>query len=235
MQPIIAYYRVSTKSQGRSGLGLEGQQAALETYAKANASRIIASYREVETGKRKDRPELLRAVAHAKRAGATLVVAKLDRLARNAAFLLTLRDSGLPLVFCDLPNANQLTVGIMAVVAQEEARMISDRTKAALKAAKVRGVVLGSARVGHWTGREDARKAGGIKGSRIGGKAVADAARAAYGDLLPIIRELRAGGATLRDIADKLTGMGHTTRNGKPWNGSQVLRVLRLASGEKVA
>lgn len=229
-QPIIAYYRVSTKQQGRSGLGLEGQKAALLTYAQQTGSPIVAEYREVESGKRKDRPELAKAIAHARRAGAVLVVAKLDRLARNAAFLLTLRDSGLPLVFCDMPFANSLTIGIMAVVAQEEARMISERTKAALQAAKARGVRLGSARKGHWEGREKARREGGVKGSKAGAKAVWAAAQTAYNDLLPTIRELRENGATLREVAAHLNTQGHTTRHGKAWNPSQVSRVAALAN-----
>ena len=107
---------------------------------------MLAIYREIETGKTADRPELARAIAHANRSGATLVVAKLDRLARNAAFLLTLQASGLPMVFLDLPGANEFTVGVMALVAQHEARMISERTKAALAAYKRRGGLLGGSR-----------------------------------------------------------------------------------------
>ena len=126
MPPLVAYIRVSTKRQGRSGLGLEAQQEALDAYRRDHGGRVLATYREVETGKTADRPELTRAIAHAKRSGATLVVAKLDRLARNAAFLLTLQASGLPMVFLDLPGANEFTVGIMALVAQHEARMISE-------------------------------------------------------------------------------------------------------------
>ena len=139
MKNIIAYYRVSTQKQGRSGLGLEAQQEALKTYQVESKARLLASYKEVETGKSADRPELNRAIAHARRSGATLVVAKLDRLSRNAAFLLTLQASGLPMVFLDLPGANEFTVGIMALVAQHEARLISERTKAALAAYKRRG------------------------------------------------------------------------------------------------
>jgi len=135
---LIAYFRVSTAKQGQSRLGLESQQATVNRHAKQLDGRVLVEYCEVESGKRKDRPELLKAVAHAKRTKATLVVAKLDRLSRNAAFLFTLRDSGLPLLFCDMPHANELTVGIMAVVAEEERKMIGTRTEDALEHARSR-------------------------------------------------------------------------------------------------
>ena len=146
MKTIIAYYRVSTKRQGRSGLGLDAQQAAVDSYRRETGCRLLAAYKEVETGKSATRPELDRAIAHARRSGATLVVAKLDRLARNAAFLLTLQASGLPMIFLDLPQANEFTVGIMALVAQHEAKLISERTRAALAQYKRRGGVLGGRR-----------------------------------------------------------------------------------------
>jgi DNA invertase Pin-like site-specific DNA recombinase len=133
---IISYYRVSTRKQGDSGLGLEGQQSAVEAYAKATGGRIVATYREVESGKLAERPELNRALAHAKRSKATLVVAKLDRLARNVAFLSTMMRAGVDFIACDNPNANKLTVHILAAVAEDEAERISARTKAALQAAK---------------------------------------------------------------------------------------------------
>ena len=228
---LIAYYRVSTKKQGRSGLGLEGQKAAVQQYARMVGATIVGEYTEVETGKRASRPELNKAVAHARRTRAILVVAKLDRLARNAAFLLTLRDSGVSLYFCDLPGANELTVGIMAVVAQEEARMISSRTKTALKAAKERGTQLGSSRQGHWEGREERRLEGARKGAKVAGERHTENARAAYVDILPLIRELREGGSTWREIAGRLSDMGHTTRRGCPWNGSQVMRVFNQVEG----
>jgi len=157
---VVAYYRVSTRKQERSGLGLEGQEAAVEEYGRRDGGEIVASYLEVETGKRSDRPELTKAIAHAKRTRATLVVAKLDRLARNVAFTSALMESGVDFVCCDNPTANRLTVHILAAVAEDEARRISERTKTALAAAKRRGVKLGSARPGHWRGREHRRQAG---------------------------------------------------------------------------
>jgi len=220
---------VSTKRQGQSGLGIEAQRAAVEAHAKVLGAEIDGEYLEVETGKRKDRPELAKAVSHAKRTKATLVVAKLDRLSRNAGFLLALRDSGLPLIFCDMPGANELTVGIMAVVAQAEGKMISQRTKDALQATKRRGVKLGSARSDHWKGREDRRQAGAIAGGQAAGESHRRAANESYTDLYPVITELRVKGQSLQAIADELNDQGHTTRRGKAWNPMQVSRVLKRA------
>ncbi len=143
----ISYIRVSTRKQARSGLGLEGQQAAVADFIRQNKARPLAEYRETESGKSKSRPELLKAMAHARRSGATLVVAKLDRLARNVAFLSALMESGVPFVCCDYPSATPLTIHILAAVAEDEARRISERTKAALRAYKRRGGVLGTTRL----------------------------------------------------------------------------------------
>src|SRR5437016_1985571 len=136
---IIAYYRVSTKRQGQSGLGLDAQRAALEAYAKANGGKIGAEYTEVETGKRSDRPKLREAIARTRALRGKLVIAKLDRLVRNVAFTATLMDSGIEFVCCDNPHATRLTIHILAAVAEDEARRISERTTAALAAAKRRG------------------------------------------------------------------------------------------------
>ena len=139
MSSLIPYYRVSTKKQGASGLGLEAQVASVNSYAIAGAHKIIASYQEIETGKRSDRPELAKAIMHAKRAKATLIIAKLDRLARNVHFLSGLMEARVDFVCCDNPHANRLTLHILAAVAEDEARAISERTKAALAAYKARG------------------------------------------------------------------------------------------------
>jgi DNA invertase Pin-like site-specific DNA recombinase len=229
MREIIAYYRVSTKQQGDSGLGLEAQQAAVEAYARNAGARIAASYREVESGKLAERPQLTRALAHAKRSRATLCVAKLDRLSRNLAFLSALMRSGVDFVCCDNPHANKLTIHILAAVAEDEAERISARTKAALQAAKARGVKLGSARPDHWKGREEARRAGLARGRVVSAKVVSKAAAEAYADLAPIMTEWRAEGLTLDRIAERLNAEGHTTRRGKPWNPTQVARVLQRA------
>ena len=226
---VIAYYRVSTKKQGASGLGLEGQQVAVTDYAHRDGAAVLYSYTEVESGKRKDRPELLKAIAHAKRNKATLVVAKLDRLARNVAFLSALMESGADFVACDNPHANRLTIHILAAVAEDEAKRISDRTKAALTAAKARGTKLGSSRPGHWEGREDKRLAGLKLARQSAAATVREAAQEAYADLFPLGKELHAAGKTLQAIADTLNEQGHVTRRGKPWGPVQVMRVLKRA------
>ena len=232
---IIAYYRVSTKQQGESGLGLEGQASAVETFAKQGDKTIIARYTEVETGKREDRPDLDKALAHARRAKATLVVAKLDRLARNVYFTSKLVRAGVDFVACDSPHANKLTIHILAAVAEDEAERISNRTKAALAAAKARGTLLGSARPGHWDGREEVRHAALAKARTAAAKAIGEKAREAYADLVPTMSELRAKGVTLQAIADELNQQGHTTRRGKPWNAVQVSRILERAGEIAIA
>ncbi len=141
----VAYYRVSTQRQGASGLGLQAQRAAIEAFI-AGKGAIVAEFTEVESGKLASRPQLDAALAEAKRRQATLVIAKLDRLARNVAFLAALMERKVPFVACDMPEANEFMLHIMAAFAQHEARLISERTKVALSAAKRRGVRLGFAR-----------------------------------------------------------------------------------------
>ena len=224
---IIAYYRVSTKRQGKSGLGLEGQQATIADYARQNGSSLITTYTEIESGKNKDRPELAKALAHAKRSKAMLVVAKLDRLSRNMAFTSALMETRVDFVACDNPHANKLTIHILAAMAEHEAEQISLRTKAALAAAKKRGVKLGSDRPGHWEGKEDQRQAGLKKARKAAAKARRKAFDDEYADLFSVVEELRAIGRTLQAIADALNDQGQTTRNGKPWNPMQVSRLLK--------
>jgi DNA invertase Pin-like site-specific DNA recombinase len=231
-QCLIAYRRVSTARQGASGLGLEAQDAAIASYAQAATATLLRAYTEVETGKRADRPELARALADCKRSKAVLVIAKLDRLARNARFLLTLIESGVDVAFCDLPSLPPGAVGKflltqMAAVAELEAGLISERTKAALAAYKARGGLLGAARPGahRLTGGANATAA------RRAGKVSAANAAAAYADLAPVIAGMRAEGLSLRRIAGRLNAEGHTTRRGKQWNAMQVRRVLPTASG----
>jgi DNA invertase Pin-like site-specific DNA recombinase len=217
----IAYYRVSTVKQGRSGLGLEAQEAAVAAYIASSGSKLLAPpYREIESGKNNARPQLAAAIAHAKRAHATLVIAKLDRLARNVAFVSNLMESGVDFVACDNPHATRLTVHILAAVAEDEARAISERTKAALTAAKARGTKLGT---------NNLTAAGTIKGSAAGVAAIKRNKAAAYADLAPMIVDLASEGLSLRAIAAKLNEQGELTRRGRPWAAVQVQRVLRDA------
>ena len=140
---FVSYIRVSTAKQGRSGLGLEAQRHAVETYLNGGNWKLVKEFIEVESGKKADRPQLAKAFQACRVFGAKLVIAKLDRLSRNAHFLLGLENAGVDFVAADMPHANRLTVGIMAMVAEDEGRRISERTKAALAAAKRRGVKLG--------------------------------------------------------------------------------------------
>ena len=221
-QKLIAYYRVSTAKQGASGLGLEGQVAAVAEYARATGGGVLRAYTEVETGKRSDRPELGRALADCKRSKAVLVIAKLDRLARNVHFLSGLMEAGAEFVAVDMPSANRLTLHIMAAVAEDEAKRISERTKAALTAYKARGGVLGSARPGAYRLKGGANVTAAKKGGEVAKELAADA----YSDLAPAIAAMRGEGLSLRAIAGKLNAEGHTTRRGRKWNQVQVMRVL---------
>ena len=226
---MVAYYRVSTKQQGESGLGLQGQKSAVDEFIRQRSGILIAEYKEVETGKSKTRPELLKAMAHAKRSKSTLVVAKLDRLARNVAFTSALMEAKVDFVACDNPHALPFTIHILAAVAELEARQISQRTKTALGEAKRRGTKLGSAREGHWDGKEELRQAGLRKARILAAKANRASFEGEYSDLFPIIKELHCNGESLQAIAAKLNEQGHTTRRGKQWNKMQVSRVLHRA------
>ena len=228
---IVAYYRVSTRKQGESGLGLQAQRMAVTEYAEENGNKIIAEYTEVETGKRADRPTLEEAIGHTKLSGATLVIAKLDRLARNVRFTAELMDSGVEFVACDNPNANKLTIQILAAVAEDEARRTSERTTKALEAAKARGVKLGSARPGHWDGREHRR--GWAKATKVAAERRALKTREAYNFLMPAIRQMRVSGDTYQSIADWLNERGYQTTAKKPFTPTAVWRVLKRA--EKAA
>jgi DNA invertase Pin-like site-specific DNA recombinase len=215
---FVAYYRVSTQRQGRSGLGLEAQQAAVQTHLNGGRWRIVAEFTEVESSKRKDRPKLADALAVCRLHSAKLIIAKLDRLSRNVAFVSALMEAGVEFEAVDFPQANRLTIHILAAVAEHEAKVISESTKAALAAAKRRGVKLGGDRGAKLT----------AKARMAGCKARAERAEAKAADLAPIIRDMQAAGATsLRAIAAALNERGIPTANGQnEWRAVQVSRVL---------
>jgi DNA invertase Pin-like site-specific DNA recombinase len=234
----IAYYRVSTRKQGQSGLGLDAQRAAVRAYLKTenretdqavpspnggisphgDKTAPFMEFTEIESGKRNDRPRLDEAMQACRVYKATLVIARLDRLARNAHFLLGLKESGIDFVCADMPNANRLTVGIMAMMAEEVGRTISANTKSALKAAKARGVVMGGFH-GYAPSDLDRKRSAESKEKAV---------RARARDLAPIVRTLQATGAeSLRAIAAGLNAKGVPTATGKgQWSARQVQRVL---------
>jgi DNA invertase Pin-like site-specific DNA recombinase len=205
---FIAYYRVSTDRQGRSGLGLEAQRAAVGRYLASVGGILIAEHTEVETGRRNDRPELQKALAACRKHKARLVIAKLDRLSRNVAFIATMMDSGVEFLACDNPHATRLTLHILAAVAEHEREMISARTKAGLQAAKARGVQLG-------------RNAGRL----------APANRAAALDhanqIKDVLVELAGSGMSARQIAAELTARGIPTARGGRWHPQNVIRAMQ--------
>ncbi len=224
-KPLVPYYRVSTNKQAASGLGIEAQHKDVRDYSRLSGGRVLKSYTETESGKNTERVELAKAIAHARRSGATLVVAKMDRLSRNAAFLLQLQDAGVDFVACDNPHANKLTVGILALVAQDEAERISQRTKDALQAYKARGGLLGGSLPQCRNLTEEARQRG-VEAASESHRRQADEA---YADLIEGMLEWREAGWSQRGIADELNSEGHTTRRGKQWTQVQVMRVLQRA------
>lgn len=215
MTRFVAYFRVSTVRQGQSGLGLEAQQAAVQNFLRGDA-KLVATFLEIESGKKNERPQLQAAIARARQEEAVLLVAKLDRLARNVAFLATLMESRVRFQAVDLPAADEFTLHIMAAVAQKEASAISTRTRDALAAKKARGAQLGSpanltqaAREKSWVAmRENAQ-------SNLNNRQAAQLATL-----------LRATGATLRAIADQLNQSGYRTRYGKAFHPMGVQRLL---------
>ena len=217
---FVSYLRVSTERQGRSGLGLEAQRRASADFLNDGSWRHVAELVEVESGSRDNRPRLAEAMALCRLHGATLVIAKLDRLSRDAAFLLNLQKAGVRFVAADMPEANELVVGIMAVVAQAERKMISTRTKAALAAAKARGVRLGKPE------NLSNREAGQVRSRAYQTRRAEDRAM----DLTPVIATARAEGAvSLRQIAAALNTRGIPAARGGVWSAAQVQRVLAKA------
>jgi len=222
---FISYLRVSTARQGASGLGLEAQREAVSRYLNGGHWTLVQEVMEVESGKRNDRPAIAEALRLCRLHKATLVIAKLDRLARNVHFISSLMESGADFIACDFPEANRLTVHILAAVAEHEAAMISSRTKAALQAAKARGVILGGQR-----GSIERMADMSARGTRASALVRQESAAKRRDDLLPAIQDLRTKGATsLRALADGLNRAGLTTARGGNWTATQVLRTLALS------
>ena len=220
-QKAVTYYRVSTAKQGRSGLGLEAQRRAVEEFLRTSNWDLVGEFVEVESGKIDQRPQLEAALAHCDLTGATLIVAKLDRLSRNVAFLATLQDSGTKFVAADMPEANELTIHIMAAVAQAERKAISKRTKEALAAAKARGVALGGNR-------------GNLGDLRMGPAASAKRRSENSRDrALKVMRQIedirRAGNHSLRNIAQHLNERGIHAPRGGAWSAAQVRATILTA------
>jgi DNA invertase Pin-like site-specific DNA recombinase len=206
-------------------------------YLASNLGEVLGEYTEVETGKtlRKSmtRPELSKAIAHARSAGATLLIAKLDRLARNVAFTSALMESGLDFVCCDMPQADRFTLHIIAAVAEREGEMISQRIRDALGALKLRGKKLGSALPGHWDGltkagesRLSRREFGLRKARQAAGKVVAEDMAKRYDPIVPWVREMRESGMTLPAIVDALNVKGCMTTRGNKWNVATLHRMI---------
>ena len=220
---FVAYYRVSTDQQGRSGLGLDAQRKAVADFLNGCDSKLVGEEEEVESGGRSDRPALARATRLCRAHRATLVVAKLDRLARDAHFLLGLQKAGVEFVATDLPSASRMTVGIMAMVAEEERRLISQRTKAALAAAKERGVKLGGFR-GRAGTEKDTQKARSVRTLKATEHAMA---------MQPLLDRIDPDGSlSLRQLAGALNEEKVPTASGRgEWTAVGVRRIHERLDG----
>jgi DNA invertase Pin-like site-specific DNA recombinase len=213
---FVAYYRVSTDKQGKSGLGLDAQRQAVENYLNGGNWKLISEFTEVESGKNSDRPQLRAAQAACKKHKAKLVIAKLDRLSRNVAFIANLLEAGTDFVAADNPHANKPMVQMMAVFAEMERDAISKRTKEALAAAKARGVRLGNPRLAQARAEVNAARQ--------------EAADSFAAGVLPIIRQIQKSGiSSLRGVAKALSARGVKTARGGEWTAVQVSDILRRA------
>jgi DNA invertase Pin-like site-specific DNA recombinase len=214
-QRFIAYYRVSTARQGRSGLGLEAQRAAVTNYLRG--VHPLQEFTEIESGRKNQRPMLAEALVACRLQSAVLIIAKLDRLARNVAFVSNLLESGVEFIAVDFPQANRLTIHILAAVAEYEARLISERTRAALAAAKERGANLGGFR----------GRSGTVEDCTLATVARVEKADQRARDLHPLLIKLRSErGLSLAAIATELNARGITAPRGGRWIGSQVRRTI---------
>ncbi|ACH39999.1 resolvase-like serine recombinase [Citrifermentans bemidjiense Bem] len=216
---FVSYIRVSTAKQGTSGLGLEAQREAIGRFLYEGQCELLQEYREVESGKKADRPELAKALRHCQVTGATLVIAKLDRLSRDPDFLGVLMKAGTDFVACDMPDANKLTIRIMAAFAEHEREAISQRTKLALQAAKARGIVLG--RPGNLS------KQAADKGRKMGRAAKLAKSAEFVAHVRPLIEAMRPD-TSLRQIAVRLNQDHVKTATGKgKWTATAVMKILK--------
>lgn len=222
----IALYRVSTDKQGRSGLGIEAQKEAVARYLNGGDWKLVSEFVEIETGTNKrQRPELTKALDACKLYGATLIIAKLDRLARNVAFISALMESGVEFVACDMPTANKFTVHVLAAVAEHEAAMISARTKAALAAKKARGEKTGASCWRSDTGllsAEDRQRGQALAVDKIKTDKAERWAR-----VQPIIQRLKGDGMSLRGIANEMNRLNIPTARGGKWSAVMIAKILR--------
>jgi DNA invertase Pin-like site-specific DNA recombinase len=223
-QRFIAYYRVSTAQQGRSGLGLDAQREAVRVFLAGRADELAEAFTEVESGKNADRPQLARALDACRLTGGVLVIAKLDRLSRDAHFLLGLEKAGVEFVAADMPNANRLTVRLMAVIAQEEREMISARTKAALAAAKARGKKLGGSRGGP--------KVDSAKGRAARSRAADDYAREVGPIALEAWQTADSSKGSYSQAAAALATRGIRTPRGGKWTRAAVRTLIQRLVGQ---
>ena len=220
---FVAYFRVSTTKQGESGLGLDSQRGAVADYvSRSGGGIVLADFTDIESGAKDDRPELLKALRKCRLTGATLLIAKLDRLSRNRRFLMELADSKLNFVAVDMPEANSLTVGILACMADYERQLISERTRAAMTAAKARGVVLGNPRLAECR-YTDTQKATAARVTK---------SQAYKSAILEVITEMeieQGGFLSAKEVARRLNESGYQTPRGGEWSHTQVLRVRPAA------
>ncbi len=219
-QRFISYYRVSTDKQGKSGLGLEAQREAVSVFINTGGHTLAKEFTEVESGKDNNRTQLNEALRLCKLTNSKLLIAKLDRLSRNVAFLATLMETKVGFVCCDIPEANELTLHIMSAVAQDERKRISDRTKAALKAAKARGTKLGNPNILKVRNKDTTKAI--ERRSQIASQSA--------NELIPIIDNIRSEGSTsLREIAAELNQLGIKTARGSEWKATSVSRIISRA------
>lgn len=216
MRQHVSYLRVSTQKQGFSGLGLEAQREAVDAFLRQTSGHLIAEHVEVESGSRRSRPILSEALTQCRRDGAVLVIAKLDRLARNVAFVSSLMESGIEFVAVDAPYANRLMLHVMAAFAEHEREQISQRTRSALAAAKARGVILGA------------------NGARLAAKRKSDALIAVQTLWAPLADARKAGATTLQQLADHLNAAGHRTRMGSFWTTGTIHRAVRRLEDDEL-